>query len=191
MNIFFLDRSPRVAALYHVDKHVVKMILETAQLLSTAHRVLDGQLVVSHASGRKKTAYVLPDDRENHLYKATHINHPSAIWCRSGLDQYRWTYDLFVHLTMEYTYRYGKHHKCEFLLDPLWEAPKNIDLEAPWTEATPAMPDECKVPGDSVESYRNYYIQHKNRMGKWTNRAIPTWYKHSEWIKKHAEVSVR
>ena len=179
MNIFMLDKSPRVAALYHVDKHVVKMILETAQLLSTAHRVLDGHIVTSHITGRKKTSYVLPDDRENHLYKATHVNHPSAIWCRSGLDQYRWTYDLLVYLMEEYTHRYGKHHKCEFLLNPLREAPKNIDPEAPWTEATPAMPDECKVAGDSVESYRNYYIQHKNRMAVWKNRSIPKWYKYA------------
>ena len=176
MNIFFLDRSPRIASSYHVDKHVVKMILETAQLLSTAHRVLDGHIVTSHITGRKKTSYVLNDDRENILYKATHANHPSAIWCRSGINQYRWTYELFVHLTQEYTYRYGKQHKCEQLLDALSNPPKNIDESATWTEATPAMPDECKVPGDSVTSYRNYYAKYKTRLAKWSNRNVPSWY---------------
>jgi len=188
MNIFMLDRSPRVAAIYHVDKHVVKMILETAQLLSTAHRVLDGKEVIEQkyversapAKYRNIKRWKLDDpDLDQKLYKATHVNHPSAIWCRSGLDQYRWTYDLMFHLMLEYNYRYKKTHKCDELLDPLWNAPKNIDVEAPWTEATPAMPDDCKVEGDSVASYRNYYIQHKSRMAKWTNRAIPRWYKYA------------
>ena len=168
MNIFFLDNDPRVAAEYHNNKHVVKMILETAQLLSTAHRVLDGRLI-----GKK---YVLDDDRETTLYKATHINHPSAIWCRSGIDQYRWTFDLFHHLLDEYTFRYNKEHASSRLIKPLWNAPNNINFEAPWTQATPAMPDECKVAGDSVESYRKYYILHKQRMAQWKKRAVPLWY---------------
>lgn len=176
MNIFYLDKSPHLAAIQHVDKHVVKMILETAQLLSTAHRVLDGQTVTSYVTGRKKTSYILPDERENQLYKATHINHPSAAWCRSGLYQYCWTYALLVYLLKEYTHRYGKHHKCEFLLVPLKKAPENIDFQAPWTEPTPAMPDDCKVAGDSVASYKNYYIQHKNRMAVWSKRSAPEWY---------------
>lgn len=185
MNIFFLDRSPRIAAEYHVDKHVVKMILETAQLLSTAHRVLDGKQGIEkkYVLGsfppryRNLKRWKLDDPAlDKTLYKSTHMNHPSAIWCRSGVDQYQWTYELFVHLTQEYTYRYGKHHKCEQLLDALSHPPKNIDESVPWTEATPAMPDDCKVPGDSVSSYRNYYAKYKIRLAKWSKRNVPSWY---------------
>ena len=44
MNIFYLHENPEICAEYHCDKHVVKMILETAQMLSTAHRIIDGEL---------------------------------------------------------------------------------------------------------------------------------------------------
>ena len=88
INIFYLDNNPYECAKLHTDKHVVKMILEYAQLLSTAHRYLDGTLSVGlSASGRKKTSYVLMDQRESVLYASTHINHPSAIWCRKGIVQ--------------------------------------------------------------------------------------------------------
>ena len=98
----------------HVDKHCVKMILEYAQLLSTAHRILDGtQSVGLSKTGRKQTRYVLPDDRESMLYSATHINHPSAIWCRQSAQNYLWLTDLLNFLCAEYTYRYGKTHKIE------------------------------------------------------------------------------
>jgi hypothetical protein len=91
MNIFYLHNDPKTCAEMHVDKHCVKMILEYAQLLSTAHRVLDGiQVVGLSKSGRKQTRYELSDNRDGILYSATHINHPSAIWCRKGIVQYRW-----------------------------------------------------------------------------------------------------
>ena len=96
MNIFYLHNDPKTCAEMHVDKHCVKMILEYAQLLSTAHRVLDGTLNVGlSASGRKKTSYVLMDQRESVLYSATHINHPSAIWVRQSDKNYDWLFSLF------------------------------------------------------------------------------------------------
>jgi hypothetical protein len=83
MNIFYLDHDAERCAEMHNDKHVVKMILEYAQLLSTAHRVLDGTIIDRLSpSGRKQKAYLLADNRESSLYSATHINHPSAVWVK-------------------------------------------------------------------------------------------------------------
>jgi len=96
MNIFYLDKSPVLSARYQCDKHVVKMILESAQLLCTAHRVLDYTLTSEHDS--------------KGLYKSTHKNHPSAIWARSGYEQYSWLYHHFIALGNEYEYRYHKKH---------------------------------------------------------------------------------
>ena len=189
MNIFYLDKNPRIAAEYHCDKHVVKMILESAQLLSAAHRLLDGNLVVGSkmvagslpARWRKTSKWEIPDAREQILYGASHVNHPSCIWARANIDHYRYLYDLFVYLIDEYKYRYnGKTHKCETLLEPLFSAPVNINYESPWKEPPQAMPDECKVEGDSVKAYRNYYIMHKARFAKWTRRNEPVWWKTTE-----------
>ena len=114
MNIFYLDPDVNTCAEMHNDKHCIKMILEYAQLLSTAHRVLDGTLSVGLSeTGRKQTRYVLPDNRESKLYVATHINHPSAIWCRQSYANYVWLSKLLTELCREYTYRYGKVHKVE------------------------------------------------------------------------------
>jgi hypothetical protein len=113
MNIFVLDNDTRLAALYHCDKHVVKMILETAQLLCTAHRELDG------------------DERAARLsfYRATHKNHPCAKWARETRANYLWLYDLLKWLLHEYTFRYSKVHKVERdgLFLKLAEPPANID----------------------------------------------------------------
>ena len=104
MNIFYLDNDPVRAAKAHCDMHVVKMILEYAQLLSTAHRLLDGKLI-----GKK---YEL--DRYNDvIYKATHRNHPSAVWARSNSVHYEWLYSLFIACCNEYTERYGKVHATD------------------------------------------------------------------------------
>ena len=176
MNIFYLHNDPRTCAEMHVDKHCVKMILEYAQLLSTAHRVLDGTLSMGlSASGRKKTSYVLMDQRESVLYSATHINHPSAVWVRQSRANYFWLFSLWVELMAEYTHRYGRVHASERLYDSLYSAPKNIPVSNKFTEPTPAMPDEYKVDGDSIQSYKNYYIGDKKRMFSWKNRQTPTW----------------
>lgn len=159
----------------HVDKHCVKMILEYAQLLSTAHRILDGtESIVISPTGRKKKVWTLSDHRNDVLYSATHINHPSAIWVRHSLENYQWLYNMFRDLIKEYTYRYGKDHKCAMLLSNLQYPPNNIP-KGPFTEPTPAMPDEYKVAGDSISSYKNYYLGAKTRMFSWKNRPTPTW----------------
>jgi hypothetical protein len=181
MNIFALDSDPNIAAKYHVDKHVVKMILEYCQLLSTAHRVLDGEQNVGISNGRKKTTWKLDDHRDTVLYSATHINHPSAIWCRTSDSNYNWLHSLLVRLSAEYTYRYGKVHKCQQsgLIDELKSCPRNIPI-GQLTQVTPAMPTEYVVENDSIESYRNYYIRGKSHICSWSGkvngRGIPIWY---------------
>jgi hypothetical protein len=179
MNIFYLHNDTRLCAEQHVDKHVVKMILEYAQLLSTAHRFLDGTISVGKsASGRKKTSYVLMDSRDSILYSATHINHPSAIWARKNVQNYMWLAELLEQTCVEYTYRYGKVHSVERsgLMQMLKNNfPMNLPI-GEFTEPPPAMPDDCKVPGNSIQSYHNYYIQKKNHFAKWKNRPTPDWF---------------
>ena len=182
MNIFYLDKDPKVCAQMHVDKHCIKMILEYAQLLSTAHRILDGTVSIGLGkTGRKQTRYVLPDDRESVLYSATHLNHPSAVWCRQSAMNYHWLYTLLVECCKEYTYRYGKIHKCESsgLVNRLQTTPTNINGTKDFTEPTPAMPEDVKVPGDSINSYRRYYVMNKEHLWSWSgkinSRERPQW----------------
>jgi hypothetical protein len=155
------------------------MILETAQLLSTAHRVLDGiETIGLSQTGRKKKVWQLPDDREQTLYSATHIHHPSAVWARYSAQNYSWLYSLLNALCEEYTYRYDKVHKCEQtgLVKALGKLPDNIHIKE-FTGPTPAMPDDVKVLNDSINSYRNYYNKHKTHLASWKKRDVPEWYK--------------
>ena len=165
-----------------VDRHVVKMILETAQLLSTAHRVIDGVEVVEQkyvngslpARYRKVKRWKLKDGRDNELYQATHINHPSAVWCRAGHQNYLWLFDHFLPLLNEYTHRHGKNHKCGAMVDVLSNLPDKIPMKA-FTPVTPAMAAEFVISKDSVENYRNYYKQGKKHLHRWTKRNPPEW----------------
>lgn len=177
MNIFYLDNDPRVCAEMHCDKHVVKMIIEYAQLMSTAHRILDGEEYIDMtANGRRIKRWRLPDERETGLMKASHINHPSNIWTRSNNNNYMWLYYLWRALCLEYTHRYGKRHACEKYATFIQNIPKNIPLEYNKTEPPPAMPEECKIPGDSLASYHKYYIDKKASFAKWTKRETPIWF---------------
>jgi hypothetical protein len=175
MNIFYLHSNPEICAQQHVDKHVVKMILEYAQLLSTTHRFLDGTetLTISEA-GRKVKRWKLPDERDAILYEATHIQHPSAIWTRESAENYAFLWELFNCLLDEYTFRYAKIHATSRLLTPLKALPNQI-ISKCFTQPTPAMPDEFKVAGDSITSYRNYYCGAKERMFSWKKREKPDW----------------
>lgn len=179
MNIFYVETDPYKAAQSMVDTHVIKMILESAQLLSTAHRLLDGEEYIGQSkTGRKAKRWRLPDDREYILYSATHINHPSAVWCRQTNNNYTWLYCHFVGLLNEYTYRYGKTHKCA---DPVFgfalsRVPHSIPV-GPLTPVTPAMLDEYKIGVDSLASYRNYYKHGKVHLHKYTKREMPEWMK--------------
>ena len=178
MNIFYLDHDVVKCAEMHNDKHTVKMILEYCQLLSTAHRYLDGTEVIGKTkTGRNVKRWKLNDERDTIIYSATHINHPSAVWCRQTSANYLWLHQLLVALCKEYTYRYGKVHKCERegLVAQLARLPDTI-TSAPFTQPTPAMPDEVKILGDSVASYRNYYINNKTHLANWKKREVPSWY---------------
>jgi hypothetical protein len=175
MNIFYIDKDPKVCAEQMVDKHVVKMILETAQLLSTAHRILDGiEYVGQSPSGRKARRWRLPDNREDILYSATHINHPSAVWCRQSNNNYNWLYCHFAALLNEYTYRYGKVHKCAPMALTLRFIPQLIP-NGYFTPVHEAMAHEYIISNDSVTNYRNYYRSGKTHLHKWTKRQPPEW----------------
>ena len=176
MNIFYLDRDPQTAAQYHCDKHVVKMILESAQLLSTAHRVLDGILVGGKSkTGRNVKRWSLNNEFDSVYYSASHVNHPSAVWVRTSPHHYIWLHALFGHLLTEYTFRYGKVHKCESLHVPLKQLPKNMPY-AKYEEPPQCMPDDSKNVLSSVIAYRNYYFNHKARFAKWSVRPTPSWW---------------
>ena len=177
MNIFYLSYDTKACAEMHNDKHTVKMILEYAQLLSTAHRVLDGNVTVGLSdSGRKRTTYVLDSPLNGILYAATHINHPSAIWVRKRESHYRWLFSLWIELMDEYTYRYGKIHATSRLFSYLNKPPTNIEFGGGFDEPTPAMPEDIRIPGDSIASYRNYYIKSKSHLANWKKRNVPDWY---------------
>ena len=189
MNIFYLSHDPVQCAEWHVDKHCVKMILESAQLLSTAHRVIDGTPTIerrlvagsSPARWRNIKRWSLsndsrfPNDRDAIVYQATHMNHPSAVWSRENNENYSWLFNLFTCLMDEYSYRYEKEHVCRKLVPYLQFAPANISVNK-FTQPTPAMPDEYKVNGDSIASYHNYYRGAKARMAAWKKRDVPSWF---------------
>ena len=176
MNIFYTNNDPKLCAQYHTNRHVISQLKEACQLLSTAHRVLDGKQVAGlSASGRKKKVWKLDSELDSIVYSATHINHPSALWVRQSSHNYMWLCELVSELSKEYTHRYGKVHKCERdgLLDVLYNnVPKNIPKGA-FTEPTPAMPVEYIVKGDSIQSYINYINGAKQHLHSWKNREVP------------------
>lgn len=205
MNIFYLDRDPVKAAEYAVDRHVVKMIQETAQLLSTAHRVIDGawhkqvlnptvyrNLSTLGWSGRVDcTARLLPGESivfdttdsvrdwvlvNKQAMKMTHVNHPSAIWARSSVENYMWLYNYLDALSAEKLHRYpkGPNSTWRDYGRFLSNVPANL-TSVGFTDPPLAMPAEYKT-DDAVEAYRRYYIGDKYHFAKWTNRKIPSWF---------------
>jgi hypothetical protein len=177
LNIFFLDLDTKLSAQAHVDKHVVKMILEYAQLLSTTHQLTRG--------GRTD------------VYKATHKNHPSAKWTRASSENYRYLYQLWSDLHDEYMFRYKKGHKS-FL--ELSERLKDPPVNLPTRKLLPpflALPEPIKSNfrdplygilsnegyiyakpytfSDGVEAYRWYYRDYKQHLHSWKYRSAPSW----------------
>lgn len=160
MNIFYLHDNPSTCATMHCDKHVVKMILETAQILSTAHRIIDGN---DYAD-------------EQGLYKTAHKNHPSTLWARQSKWNYMWLFDLFRFLCAEYTTRYGKYHASERLVSALSKMPTNIDPLAKLTPVPQCMPEQYKTL-NPIEAYRNYYKGEKSYFAKWNKGTTePEWW---------------
>lgn len=151
------------------------MCVEYAQLLSTSHRVLDGEMYVDKtANGRSIKRWRLPAF-EQEIYKACHVNHPSAVWCRESIANYTWLYALWRNTAEEYTYRYGKSHACWVKLGAILDAPPENIPKGCFSEPPPAMKQfpQCIVQGDSVASYKNYYREAKASFAKWTNRQTP------------------
>ncbi len=180
MNIFILDKDPVRAAEMLCDKHLPKMIVESGQMLSTAHRLLDGTPTKKPSKSGKtmQTYYVLQDPREEVLYAAVHKGHPCTKWTMESKCNYYWHYQHFEAMGQEYTYRRSKTHSTiELLSSILKNKPINIP-DSGLTEFAQAMSHfpECKVDGDAVSAYRNYYHVAKP-FAKWQwGRPAPTWW---------------
>jgi len=152
MNIFILDENIEQCARYHCDQHVVKMILESVQMLCTA---------------LNKKGFATP-------YRSTHARHPCVLWVEDSYDNFCWLRDLALALNAEYRYRFerGTDHKSIAVLDEI--APITYPSRGLTTFAQ-AMPDEYKVPGDAVAAYRRFYVGEKLEFAKWTRRELPGW----------------
>ena len=161
MNIFFIDRCPIKSAQQLCDKHVVKMVLETAQMCSTAMHEWD------QAKHMK------------HVYKSAYVNHPMTVWVRDNIHNLGWAVLHGLAIGREYKYRYGKDHKSTKVLEEINEvfrdrliwADENISLH---TTPPQCMPDEFKC-DDYVEAYRAYYRKDKRYILQWTGRPVPEW----------------
>ena len=158
MNIFVLDIKPELAAQYHCDKHVVKMILETAQIMST--------VVISK----------LPNV-DGLLYKPTHRNHPCTLWAGESLDNFLWLGQLGLELMKEFEYRYNKTHKSgkvimdALLMGSMDQLKWDHNCRTPFAQAMPNIYRN----EDPVKAYRDYYINEKNHLLTYTNRRKPEW----------------
>lgn len=158
MNIFVLSKDPEEAAKFHNDKHVVKMILETAQILSSA----------LHTRGYNS----------KNIYRPTHTKGPCVKWARKSRANFNWLGTLGIALAREYTHRYGKIHKSFYVIS---ECMKHTDLipEGKVTKFPQVMPDQYRDK-DVVKAYRNYYINEKANIASWKDRSTPDWWKQIE-----------
>lgn len=184
MNLFYLDSDLDTNAEYHVDQHVVKIITEAAQLLTSAvwvdsllgyvPRVLNSEerQLISEAKSKEPAI----EERTFTRFLPTHINHPCAVWVRTSRSNYEWTYSYCDALNAEYQYRYNKNvnHKsfdAAFNLPDLRSLPDKGDTVRPL-----CMPDKYKL-DDPIESYRAYYMGDKAELAKWKNRDKPDWWR--------------
>jgi len=136
MNIFYLDKNPDEAAKQQINKHVVKMILESAQMLCTAHREFG--------------------DENDSLYKRTHLNHPSCVWVRQSTQHYTWLYKHMLALGKEYTRRYGRTHLTITKMKELLRNPPKSMKDNGFSNPPQCMPDEYKN-NCTVKAYQSYY----------------------------------
>ena len=172
MNIFAVDDNPRRAAIALCDRHVVKMILESAQMLSGAHRMCDSDPII--LNGVRYNTCTLNDYRELLLYEVTHPRHPCSKWVRASGCNYAWLYEHYVGLMEEYTFRYGRQHACTKLQSLLQHPPVRLYRKSR-TDFVQAMPEEYKIDNDAVVNYRQYYRVGKAHLHSWTRRAPPSW----------------
>ena len=194
MNLFYLDDDFEKCAEYHVDKHIVKMPLEAAQILTTTIWV-DAYLgFVPRALNKSERDYINVVKKEiTHLpqearplspYLPMMYNHPCTIWARSSLDNHEWTHCYANALGEEYRYRYGKQHKSVTVINNLPEPTKLPRLG--FTEFGLAMPDVLKNYDDPIQSYRDYYHLDKATFASWKYREKPPW-----WNEDYADYEKR
>lgn len=182
MNLFILDTDPVKAAQLQCNRHIVKMVVESAQMLSTTHRMLDGIETRGPSKSGKTNSkkWIHPDPTlDQILYKAVHIHHPCTVWTMQSNENYNWHWIHFAALCDEFTYRYGKVHSTDALLrDVLKQTPRNIPIGSltPQPLAMKSNP-ECMNPNDVVGSYRAFYQTKQARFKmEWKNRTIPEWF---------------
>jgi len=151
VNIFHLHKDTEICARYHCDKHVVKMILETGQMLSTAYQRHCGI--------------------DDSLYKPAYAKHPMTIWVGESLGNYLWSLDLLGHLLNQYRYRYNnKVHSTGRILNNLLKLTDKVKDKFKYKSfliPPLCMPDEYKE-DNYIQSYRNYYVGEKKRFAKYT-----------------------
>lgn len=167
MNIFILSLCIIECATYHCNAHVSKMCTEYAQLLCSAHRILDEEL---------------ESEFDKVCYKQSHKNHPCAIWVRTSSANYLWLYELFKCLCREFTRRFeGIHLSQKKLQKYLANLPKNIPI-GPLTPFAQAITNKKIQETDTILAYRIFYLTNKKEKGilKWTTRDPPSWINETE-----------
>lgn len=163
MNIFHLDEDFEQSAAYHIDKHIVKIPLECAQMLSTANRSLG----------------------LNEGYKSAYLNHPMTIWTRTCIENWLWmkTYALTLNEEWRFRYNHSRNHKAIDIILSLSEPISLLPSLNTISRHPLCMPDYCKIPNDTISSYRNYYINEKNTIASWREpRQKPEW-----WVNKNID----
>lgn len=158
MNIFFLHKDPTVIPSLMSNKHVVKMIVESAQLLCTAIRVIEGDQITVIQNERRLKKYVHPTLNDV-LYKSISVNHPCSIWVRSNKKHFYWLLSHLDALCKEYTNRFGKTHLTEKKMSGLLHCPEEMP-DITFYDPPLAMPEIYMV-GDCIQSYRKYYEKEK------------------------------
>lgn len=156
MNIFVSSFDPEESAKALDDKRLIRMILETSQILSTN--------------------VALSGDTRN-PYKPTHKNHPCTIWARTSHDNYLWLCGHLTHLCSEYTNRFGKIHKCEQYIDTFYNCSTNFVSEIEKLTTFPNCTTFKDIP-ETTKAYRLYLNEkwkNDKRLPKWTNSKPPEW----------------
>lgn len=171
MNIFYLDDDPKKCAEYHADRHIVKMPIETTQMLCT--------------NLRERFGIEVP-------YKSVYINHPCTVWVGESHANFEWMWDFGMTLCQEYSYRYNKLHKCQLVLESLVDI---IPDSSSWTTQDFTPRPLCVAPEfkrfGPVVAYRLQYLYRKQRMFKWTGRLVPYWIADTRWTEAYDYVHER
>ena len=166
MNMFITDVEHKLNLVNYCDVHVRKMITEQAQMLSTAHRVLDGVNGTLLVYSKKDKKFILKqydfvlrhlgeEGSTPALYLKTHENHPNNLWIRESIMNYRYAYHLFIAMLDEYEYRFSKKHESSKLRHDLKQAPRNLKN----IKMTPFVWDQSyQYINDVTEAYKKIFI---------------------------------